>query len=116
MITAALCQQTPILLLDEPSSYLDPHHQVEVHQLIQVLNQQHNISIMEVTHDLNHACQRSKHILALKQGRCLWYGAATALLESTELEQVYDQRFVFTKHPQTGAKIALASEVSGSTL
>jgi ABC-type cobalamin/Fe3+-siderophores transport system ATPase subunit len=116
MIAAALCQQTPILLLDEPSSYLDPHHQVEVHQLIQILNQQYNISIIEVTHDLNHACQRSKHILALKQGRCLWYGAATALLESTELEQVYDQRFVFTKHPQTGAKIALASEVRGRTL
>ncbi len=116
MISAALCQQTPILLLDEPSSYLDPHHQVEVHQLIQVLNQQHNISIIEVTHDLNHACQRSKHILALKQGRCLWYGAATALLESTELGQIYDQRFVFTKHPQTGAKIALACEGNGSTL
>jgi iron complex transport system ATP-binding protein len=116
MIAAALCQQTPILLLDEPSSYLDPHHQIEVHQLIQVLNQQHNISVIEVTHDLNHACQRAKHILALKQGRSLWYGAATALLNSSELEQLYDQQFVFTTHPQTGAKIALPSEFSEPTV
>ncbi len=110
MIAAALCQQTPILLLDEPSSYLDPHHQIEVHQLIQVLNQQHNISVIEVTHDLNHACQCAKHILALKQGRVLWHGAAAAFLDATELEQLYDQHFVFTQHPQTGAKIALPSE------
>ena len=111
MIAAALCQQTPLLLLDEPTSFLDPHHQVEVHQLIQQLNRQHNISIIEVSHDLNHATQHSKHILALKQGKTLWYGKSSDLLQDTHLHALYDQDFVFTAHPQTGAVIALPREL-----
>lgn len=110
MIAAALCQQTPLLLLDEPTSFLDPHHQVEVHQLIQKLNQQHNISIIEVSHDLNHAAQHSKHILALKQGEILWHGESSDLLSGSYLQDLYEQQFVFTTHPQTGAAVALPSE------
>lgn len=112
MIAAALCQQTPLLLLDEPTSFLDPHHQVDVHQLICQLNQQHNISIIEVSHDLNHATQHSKQILALKQGKKLWHGESSQLLQSSHLEALYDQQFVFTTHPQTGSTIALPSEPS----
>ncbi|NQZ53042.1 MAG: ABC transporter ATP-binding protein [Piscirickettsiaceae bacterium] len=112
MIAAALCQQTPLLLLDEPTSFLDPHHQVDVHQLICQLNQQHNISIIEVSHNLNHAAQHSKQILALKQGKKLWYGESSQLLKSSHLENLYDQQFVFTTHPQTGSTIALPREPS----
>ncbi len=112
MIAAALCQQTPLLLLDESTSFLDPHHQVEVHQLIRQLNEQHNISIIEVSHDLNHAGQHSKHILALKQGKTLWYGNSADLLQESHLHDLYGQQFVFTNHPQTGAVVALPSESS----
>tara|TARA_R110002049_G_scaffold221841_24_gene393373 strand:+ start:1712 stop:2509 length:798 start_codon:yes stop_codon:yes gene_type:complete len=112
MIAAALCQQTPLLLLDEPTSFLDPHHQVEVHQLIRQLNQQHNISIIEVSHDLNHAAHHSKHILALKNGKTLWYGKSPELLQASHLQELYDQQFVFTPHPQTGAMVALPCELS----
>ncbi|MDB2705583.1 ABC transporter ATP-binding protein [Pseudomonadota bacterium] len=111
MIAAALCQQTPLLLLDEPTSFLDPRHQVEVHQLIRELNQQHNISIIEVSHDLNHAAQHSQHILALKNGKTQWYGVSKDLLQTEHLKALYDQDFVFTTHPQTGATIALANEL-----
>jgi len=116
MIAAALCQQTPILLLDEPTSFLDPHHQVEVHQLIRQLNQQHNISIIEVSHDLNHAAHHSKHILALKNGTKLWYGKSAELLQTCHLQALYDQQFVFTPHPQTGAMVALPCELSSDAL
>lgn len=112
MIAAALCQQTPLLLLDEPTSFLDPHHQVEVHQLIKQLNEKHNISIIEVSHDLNHAAQHSQHILALKNGKKLWYGASNDILNAAHLLALYDQQFVFTRHPQTGAMVALPSELS----
>jgi len=112
MIAAALCQQTPLLLLDEPTSFLDPHHQVEVHQLIQNLNQKHNISIIEVSHDLNHAAQHSQHILALKQGEKCWHGPSSELLTTPRLQALYDQQFVFTTHPQTGAAVALPSELN----
>jgi len=110
LIAAAVCQQTPILLLDEPTSFLDPHHQIEVHKLIHTLNQQHGISIIEVSHDLNHATQHSQHILALKQGETLWYGDSSALLQSQQLHSLYEQEFVFTHHPQSGAIVALPSE------
>ncbi|HET8807648.1 MAG TPA: ABC transporter ATP-binding protein, partial [Methylophaga sp.] len=55
MIAAALAQDTPIILLDEPTSFLDPHHQAEVQQLIKNLHRQHGKTIIEVTHDINHA-------------------------------------------------------------
>ena len=110
MIAAALCQQTPILLLDEPTSFLDPHHQVEVHHLIRELNEQHDISVIEVSHDLNHAAQHSKHILALKDGKKLWYGESADLLKASHLHDLYGQQFVFTTHPQSGAIVALPSE------
>lgn len=110
MIAAALCQQSPILLLDEPTSFLDPHHQVEVHRLIKTLNQQHQITIIEVSHDLNHASQHSKQILALKHGQTLWQGAASGFLEAKRLHALYEQDFIFIDHPQTGAKIALPDE------
>jgi len=110
MIAAALCQQSPILLLDEPTSFLDPHHQVEVHRLIQTLNKQHQITIIEVSHDLNHASQHSQQILALKEGHTLWQGQADQFLEAKRLLALYDQDFVFIDHPQTGAKIALPDE------
>jgi len=111
MIAAALCQQTPFLLLDEPTSFLDPRHQVKVHQLIQNLNQQHQVGIIEVTHDINHAVQHSQQILALKSGKAIWTGQATDFLASPHLsEELYDQHFVLTKHPETGQQIALPSE------
>ena len=110
MIAAALCQQSPILLLDEPTSFLDPHHQVEVHRLIRSLNQQHHITIIEVSHDLNHASHHSKQILALKDGQALWHGKASEFLDGQRLIALYDQQFVFIDHPQTGAKIALPDE------
>jgi iron complex transport system ATP-binding protein len=112
MIAAALCQQASLLLLDEPTSFLDPHYQAEVHQLICELNQQYGISVIEVSHDLNHAVQHSSSILALKQGKKMWFGASSSFLETEHVHTLYDQQFVFAKHPQTGAKIALVSENS----
>lgn len=110
MIAAALCQQASLLLLDEPTSFLDPYHQTEVHQLIRQLNQQHAITVIEVSHDLNHAVQHSSSILALKQGEKMWIGASSDFLDTDTVHQLYDQQFVFAHHPQTGAKVALASE------
>ena len=109
-IAAALCQQATLLLLDEPTSSLDPHHQAEVHALIRQLNQDHRITIIEVTHDLNHAVQHSQYILALKSGKTLWYGDSDALLTAPVLSQLYDHPFVTLTHPETNQLIALSSE------
>lgn len=110
MIAASICQQATLLLLDEPTSFLDPHHQTEMHQLIRQLNQQYAMSIIEVSHDLNHAVQHSSAILALKQGKKMWFGKASEFFQTKYIHQLYEQQFVFATHPETGIKVALASE------
>lgn len=110
MIAAALAQQTPLILLDEPTSFLDPHHQHEIEQLIRRLNIEHGITVVEVTHDINHASQHACHILALKNGRTDWQGRADEFMEASRLQALYQQSFVLLPHPQTGRTIALKDE------
>lgn len=109
MITAALAQQSQVLLLDEPCSFLDPRYQTEIHNLIYQLNQQHGISIIEASHDINHAAVHSQHILALKQGQENWQGKSAHFLTPDRLANLYDQNFVLSTHPTTGATIALTA-------
>lgn len=110
MIAAALAQNTPVLLLDEPAAFLDPHHQVAVHRLIRKLNQQHQKTIIEVTHDINHAAQHSRHVLALLNGKRLWHGDSASFLDAERLQKLYQQAFVFATHPQHKRRVALADE------
>lgn len=108
MIAAALSQQTPIMLLDEPTSYLDPHHQVEVHQLIVRLNRELGITVIEVSHDINHAGQQGQQVLALLEGYSLWMGPGEDFLDKHLLQALYQQEFVFVTHPRSGRTLALA--------
>lgn len=110
MIAAALAQDTAVLLLDEPTAFLDPHHQVAVHQLIRKLNQQHHKTIIEVTHDINHAAHHGKHVLALRDGKCLWHGQSEHFLDADRLKILYQQAFIFIQHPQHDQLIAVADE------
>ena len=73
----ALAQDTPILLLDEPTTYLDLAHQLEVLDLLVDLNEQGR-TIGIVLHDLNHACRYAHHLVALKRGRGLCRRRATS--------------------------------------
>lgn len=108
MIAAALAQQTPVMLLDEPTSYLDPHHQVEVHRVIARLNQQLGMTVIEVSHDINHAGQKARQVLALAEGEAAWQGPGEIFLEPERLRRLYQQDFVFVTHPRSGRTIALA--------
>lgn len=109
LIAAALAQQSQVLLLDEPCSFLDPRYQTEIHNLIHELNHQHGISIIEASHDINHAAEHSSHILALKNGKENWQGNTAEFLDPARLASLYDQKFALTTHPITGATIALTA-------
>ncbi len=108
MIAAALSQQTQAILLDEPTSYLDPHHQVEIHQLINQLNHKHQITVIEVSHDINHAAHPDKQVLALREGKKLWQGKGPELLDKPLLKALYQQDFAFVLHPTNQRLFALA--------
>lgn len=67
-ITMALVQETPLLLLDEPTTYLDIAHQLEVLEVLRSLNREQERTIVMVVHDLNHAAHYADHVIAVVDG------------------------------------------------
>ena len=71
----ALAQETDLLLLDEPTTFLDINHQVELLDLLTDLNRQRGTTIVIVLHDLNLACRYADHLIAMKDGAIVAEGA-----------------------------------------
>lgn len=94
LIAAALAQDTDLLFLDEPTSFLDYRHQVETLTLIERINREHGITVLLVTHDINLALHGADEILALKGGRLVWYGGRGGFLADGLLSSVFDTEFV----------------------
>lgn len=67
-LAMVLAQQTPILLLDEPTTFLDMAHQLEVLDLCADLHEHHGHTVVAVLHDLNHACRYATHLIAMRPG------------------------------------------------
>ncbi|WFB61451.1 ABC transporter ATP-binding protein [Paenibacillus sp. BR1-192] len=88
-IAMALAQQPGVLLLDEPTTYLDIAHQLEVLELVQGLNQQLNMTVIMVLHDINHASIYSDYILAMKSGKVEGYGSPSEVLTPDLLGRVF---------------------------
>ncbi|MCK3941576.1 ABC transporter ATP-binding protein [Streptococcus suis] len=88
-IAMALAQDTDIILLDEPTTYLDMHHQLEVLELLQRLNRENGKTIVMVLHDLNHAARFSDHIIAMKDGHILKEGSAEEVITVEHLRQLF---------------------------
>ena len=88
-IAMALAQQTDILLLDEPTTYLDMAHQLEVLELLDKLNREENRTIVMVVHDLNHASQYAHHIVAIKDGTLVAEGTPKQVITKEVLRQVF---------------------------
>lgn len=106
-LAAALAQQTPTLLLDEPTTFLDPHHQIEITQTLVRLNQEQDTTILCATHDLNTALSIAHRIIALRDGSIVFDGPAHELANTETLRTVYAHDFVISEHPRTGHAIVL---------
>ena len=74
-IAMALAQETPVMLLDEPTTFLDLAHQVDVLDLLAELNAEHRRTIVLVLHELNLACRYANHLIAMREGRIVAEGA-----------------------------------------
>jgi iron complex transport system ATP-binding protein len=79
-----------------------------VHRVIARLNEQLGITVIEVSHDINHAGQKGRQVLALADGQAAWQGPGEIFLEKGRLHRLYQQDFVFVTHPISGRTIALA--------
>lgn len=94
LIASALAQETDVLFLDEPMSFLDYRHQVEMLELIQRINKERGMTIILITHDINLALCGADEILALKKGRLVWCGNRDGFLQEGLLNKVFDTEFV----------------------
>ena len=81
-LAMALAQQTPILLLDEPTTFLDIAHQIEVLDLCAELHEQQGRTLVAVLHDLNHACRYATHLIAMRDGGVVAEGAPAEIVDA----------------------------------
>ena len=105
-IAMALAQETDILLLDEPTTYLDLAHQLEVLELLEKLNQEGKTIIM-VLHDLNHAAHYANYLVALSEGKIIAQGTAQEVITESIVRRVFGVESQIIPHPVTGAPLCL---------
>jgi iron complex transport system ATP-binding protein len=91
-IAMALAQHTQVLLLDEPTTFLDVTHQVEVLDLLTDLNRERGTTIVMVLHDLNLAARYADHLFAVKEGRLHSEGAPSAVVTPQMVSEVFGMR------------------------
>jgi iron complex transport system ATP-binding protein len=94
-----LAQQPAAVLLDEPHTFLDLKHQIEICQLLRRLSQTHNLSVLMASHDLNMVGAFSDEMILLHEGRMLAKGTPTQVLHPETLKAAYDVEMVLLKTP-----------------
>ncbi|GGV39379.1 ABC transporter ATP-binding protein [Paenarthrobacter nicotinovorans] len=87
-VAMVLAQQTPLLLLDEPTTFLDIAHQIELLELFRRLNGEGN-TLVAVLHDLNHACRYATHLIAMKDGAVVAEGRPADVVTAELVEHVF---------------------------
>ncbi|EAD6992719.1 ABC transporter ATP-binding protein [Listeria monocytogenes] len=88
-IATALVQDTPVLLLDEPTTFLDMYFQLEILELVKRLNQEENLTIVMILHDLNQALTYSDYLIVMKNGEVVAKGEPGELLTTELIAETY---------------------------
>lgn len=104
-IAAALAQQGDVLLLDEPTAFLDYRHQGEVASILRSANRDTGTTVVSVTHDVNSAMLTGGFVLALRSGAVVWTGPASDLADAAVLEDIFGATFRFLDDPVTGRRL-----------
>ena len=106
-IAMALAQETDILLLDEPTTFLDVAHQIDVLDLLTDLNRDHGTTIVMVLHDMNLAARYADHLFALCAGRVVAGGPPREVMTSELIREVFDLDALVVPDPVSGSPIVL---------
>ncbi|ARZ68472.1 ABC transporter [Streptomyces albireticuli] len=106
-IAMALAQETDLLLLDEPTTYLDISHQVEVLDLCRRLNHERGRTVVAVLHDLNQAARYADHLVAMKAGRIVAQGAPSEVVTAELVREVFGLESVVVPDPVTGGPLVV---------
>ncbi|MEM1332265.1 MAG: ABC transporter ATP-binding protein [Actinomycetota bacterium] len=103
----ALAQDTPLLVLDEPTTHLDVGAQWEVLELVQQLNREHGVTVLAVLHELNHAATIADHLVVLRSGSVVRAGAPWDALDEALLADVFGLDATIIPDPRSGAPVIL---------
>lgn len=105
-IALAIAQNTKVLFLDEPTTYLDVYHQLELLKMVRSFNEKYGMTIVMILHDINQALHYSDDIIALKDGKVAYEGDAKEFVTRENLQKIYrieldmievkDRRYVLT--------------------
>ncbi len=112
-IAMALAQETDILFLDEPTTFLDMAHQLEVLHLLQKLNEVNNRTIVMVVHDLNHAARYAQHMIAIKKGVVCGEGSPIDVITPEIMREVFNIEADIVADPRTGVPLCLPFALAG---
>jgi iron complex transport system ATP-binding protein len=107
-IAMTLAQETAVILLDEPTTYLDLAHQIEVLQLLERLNREEGRTIVMVVHDLNHATRHAHHLIALKAGEVVAAGSPAEIVTPELLRTVFGVDGAVVPDPRSGVPLCIA--------
>jgi len=106
-IAMALAQGTEVLLLDEPTTFLDMAHQLEVLQLLDRLNRDEGRTIVMVVHDLNHASRYAQHMVAIAQGEIAVAGTPAEVMTPETLRWVFAIEADIVADPRSGVPLCI---------
>ena len=98
-IAMVLAQDTAIMLLDEPTTWLDISHQIDLLELLSELNRERGFTLAAVLHDLNQACRYATHLIALREGKIVAEGAPQEIVTAELIEAVYGLRCMIIDDP-----------------
>ena len=106
-VAMVLAQQTPLLLLDEPTTFLDIAHQIELLELCRRLNREEGNTMVAVLHDLNHACRYADHLIAMKDGAVVAEGDPRAVVTAELVEEVFGLPCRIIDDPETHTPLVI---------
>lgn len=104
-IALALAQQTDILLLDEPTTYLDIAYQVEILDLLMELNKKRGTTILMVLHDINLSARYADHIFAMSKGKLVAQGSPSEVISRELMKQIYGLDCQIIEDPVSGTPL-----------
>jgi iron complex transport system ATP-binding protein len=110
-IAMAIAQETDLLLLDEPTTYLDMAHQLEILQLLEKLNNEQGRTIVMVIHDLNHAARFSNHMVAMRSGKLVKEGTAEEVMTHEVLKEIFQIDAEIVTDPRTKKPVCLSYDL-----
>ncbi|WP_314140590.1 ABC transporter ATP-binding protein [uncultured Plantibacter sp.] len=106
-VAMALAQETPLLLLDEPTTFLDITHQVELLDLFTRLNQEGGRTLVAVLHDLNQAARYATHLIAMRDGHVVAQGAPADIVTAELVEEVFGLRCRIIDDPESHTPLVI---------